>query len=224
MNKLTWAAAGLVGGYAYFHRTPARTIPPALGAVVSPADGRIIHIERSNSQQLAFFKKDVLNTLHLGGMDPPFKVVVIELTIFDVHVQRAPIAGRVFSQQYYPGQHANAVFGADTVHLANSNEKLLTVIAGDAGRVGVVQVAGLVARRIVPYVAPGTQVAKGQEIGMITFGSQVVLVLPDAAQLTVKVGDRVTDGASIVAYLPTPQLPTAPVLSGYYWPQPKFLG
>jgi len=218
---------GLAGGYAYFHRTPARAVPPGPDSIVSPADGRVIHIERSNSQQLSFFKQDVLNTLFLGGMSPPFKVVVIELTVFDVHVQRAPLAGKVLTQQYYPGQHANAVFGADVAHLARSNEKLLTVIAGARATVGVVQVAGLMARRIVPYVKPGDQVAKGSAIGMITFGSQVVLVVPDVAQLVVKVGDRLTDGASIVAQLPA-ALPAAALgvlgpTTYFGQPRPQFL-
>jgi phosphatidylserine decarboxylase len=223
MRPLTWAAVGLVGGYAYFHRTPDRTIPPGLDTIVSPADGRVIHIERSDSQQLAFFKQDVLNTLFLGGMSPPFKVVVIELTILDVHVQRAPLAGRVLTQQYYPGQHQNAVFGADVAHLARSNEKLLTVIQGQRAAVGVVQVAGLMARRIIPYCKPGDVLAKGEKLGMITFGSQVVLVIPDAAQLLVKVGDRLTDGASVVAQLPA-LAPPAALASLALWPQPKYLG
>lgn len=201
-SALTWGVAGLVGGYLFFHREPAREISPDPLSIVSPADGKVIHIERCTSPELAFFKRDVLNVLTPLGIAAPYKVVVIELNIVDVHVQRAPIAGTVVGQQYYPGQHANAVFGADLAHLSDSNEKLLTVIDNGQHKVGVVQVAGLVARRIVPYVEPGHQLTKGQPIGMITFGSQVVLIVPDAALLKVAVGTRVTDGASVVAKLP----------------------
>jgi phosphatidylserine decarboxylase len=216
MHPLALGAAGLVGGWLYFHRQPARQVPPDPRSIVSPADGRVIHIERCTTPELAFFKRDVLNVLTPLGIKPPYKVVVIELTLTDVHVQRAPVAGHVLAQQYYPGLHENAVFGADTVHLANTNEKLLTVIGGGVATVGVVQVAGVLARRIVPYVAPGAVLAKGDRLGMITFGSQVVLLLPDQAALHVGVGSRVVDGASIVATMPAPQPQTLlPALSGF---------
>jgi len=216
MHPLALGAAGLLGGYLYFHRQPDRQISPDPRTIVSPADGKVIHIERCTNSELAFFKRDVLNVLTPLGIAPPYKVVVIELTLTDVHVQRAPIAGHVLTQQYYPGQHANAVFGADTVHLANSNEKLLTVIGNDQCRVGVVQVAGLLARRIVPYVQPGDVLSKGQPLGMITFGSQVVLLVPDVAMLKVAVGSRVVDGASVVATLPAPTLPAMAHFSTYH--------
>lgn len=196
------ASLGLLAGWAYFHRAPSRRIPPALSAVVSPADGTVIHIEQTDTPQLAFFKNDVLNELTLVGMAPPFQVVVIELNLLNVHLQRAPIAGVVLAQHYFPGRFRNALYSADRPHLVNSNEKLLTVIGTPQTAVAVVQVAGLVARRIRTYVAPGQLLTKGQNIGMITFGSQVVLVVPAAARLNVQVGSRVTDGASVVAWLP----------------------
>lgn len=209
LHPLALGAAGLTAGWLYFHRQPARQVPPDPRSIVSPADGRVIHIERCTNPELAFFKRDVLNVLTPFGIKPPYKVVVIELTLTDVHVQRAPVAGHVLAQQYYPGRHDNAVYGADTVHLANSNEKLLTVIGGGVATVGVVQVAGMLARRIIPYVATGAVLAKGDALGMITFGSQVVLLLPDQAALHVEVGSRVVDGASVVATMPAPYLPAA---------------
>jgi len=185
----------------YFNRRPARRIPPAEHLVVSPADGRVIHIEHADSSQIAFFKHDVKNVLDLVELKPPFQIVVIELHLGNVHVQRAPIAGKVIGSHYYPGRKANVLHSANRERMVNSNEKLLTVIASPRGAVGVVQVAGLAARRIIKFAGLGADVVKGQEIGLITFGSQVVLILPARATLQLAVGARVTDGETVVAHL-----------------------
>lgn len=204
LHPLAVSVLGLYAGYHYFQRAPRRITPLAPEAIISPAEGRIIHIEQATTSTIAFFKKDVLNVLQVAEIAPPFKVVVIELNLFNVHVQRAPIAGQVVAQRYYPGQFANAMYGADRAHLANSNEKMLTIIANETTAVAVVQVAGLVATRISSCVQPAAVVPKGSLIGRITFGSQVVLVLRDHAQLAVKVGDVVTDGETVIATVARP--------------------
>lgn len=201
-NPFVLSVLGLYAGYHYFQRRPRRIIPPSPGLIVSPANGKVIHIERTDSQHIAFFKNDVLNVLSLSEMQPPFQVVVIELSLFDVHVQRAPITGQVVAQRYFPGGFANALYSQDAIHLVNANEKQLTIIANEQTAVGVIQVAGIAARRIVAEVTTGQLLAKGAAIGHITFGSQVVLVLRDHAAVSVQVGDVVTDGETIIAQLP----------------------
>lgn len=203
------AGLALAGGYGFLRRRPKRRIPAHPDVIVSPAEGKVIHVEYLQTRQLCFFKRNVRNELALTGMNPPFHVVVIELHLGNVHVQRAPIAGAVTARDYFPGRFDNALYSDDTAHLARQNEKLLTVFESPRTTVAVVQVAGLVARRIRNRLRPGQRVRRGQLIGEIILGSQVVLVLGGEAQLTVGVGDHLTDGASAVATLPHPE-PTSP--------------
>jgi phosphatidylserine decarboxylase len=189
-------------GWKYFHRHPKRNIPNIPNAIVSPADGKIIHIEVSNTKQFSFFKKDIQNKLEISGIDTPFHIVVIELNILNVHVQKAPIEGNIASQKYYEGKFQNAVYNSEKSHLSRENEKMVTVIDNGKIAVGVIQVAGTMARRIESYVEVGENVTKGQDIGIIKLGSQVVLILPkDKTTLSCKVGDILTDGETIVAYI-----------------------
>lgn len=200
LATVLWPVAAVFAGYRYFNRKPGRTTPTGAGLVVSPAAGKVIHIERSTTSQVAFFKHDVLQVLDVLHLVPPFHVVVIELTLTDVHVQRAPIHGTVLAVQHFPGRFDDVLHTPGRERMANTNEKALTVIGNDERQAcAVIQVAGMVARNIIPYLVPGQAVARGAELGMITFGSQVVLVLPAACALRVAVGDRVTDGETIMA-------------------------
>ncbi|MFT5360032.1 MAG: phosphatidylserine decarboxylase [Candidatus Paceibacteria bacterium] len=182
----------------YFNRAPSRSIPNG-NVVISPATGDVIHIEKAETNQISFLKKGLENTLVVQGMEPPYNIVVIEMDPTDVHVQRAPIDGEVIYQEHVPGQHKNAIWSKNVTELANENEKNLIVIENEDLSVGVIQVAGIMARRIVSYVSPTDILEKGELYGRIKLGSQVVIILPEIVELDVTLGDTLVDGESIIA-------------------------
>jgi phosphatidylserine decarboxylase len=157
----------------YFFRDPERAIPD--GAVaVSPADGKVVAIHAEN---------------------PASSRISIFLNIFDVHVNRSPIAGTVSNVEYKKGQ-----FLVASREVASSeNERNTLTIEGDGTRVGFSQIAGLIARRIVCYKKAGDVVQKGDRVGLIKFGSRVDVFLGPEWEITVKPGQRVAGGTSILA-------------------------
>lgn len=177
------ALLGLLGTlfFAYFFRDPERLIPQEPGLVISPADGKVVLVD------------EVWEDKFLGR---PAQRVAIFMNVFDTHVNRSPIAGTVVASRHQPGRYQAAYrAAADRV-----NEQQSTLLESQEGcRVLVVQIAGLLARRIIPYVQPGQRLAKGERLGMICFGSRVDLYLPPDAEILVKKGDRVQAGTSIVA-------------------------
>ena len=157
----------------YFFRDPERTIPEGPVAV-SPADGKVVAI-RAN--------------------DPAAARISIFLNIFDVHVNRAPIAGTITNVEYKKGR-----FLVASREVASSqNERNTVTIEGDGTRVGFAQIAGLIARRIVFNKKPGDQIAKGERVGLIKFGSRVDVFLGPEWEITVKPGEHVSGGSSILA-------------------------
>jgi phosphatidylserine decarboxylase len=176
---------GLLGGafFAYFFRDPERLIPGEPGAVVSPADGKVVMVDEAPEERF---------------LQAPAQRVAIFMNVFDVHVNRAPVAGTVSLSKHQPGKF-KAAFRQDAGWL---NEQQSYVLETGAGvRVLVVQIAGLLARRIIPWVEVGTRLTRGERLGMICFGSRVDLYLPPEAQILVKPGDRVKAGSSVVAKL-----------------------
>jgi len=166
----------------FFFRDPERDIPNDPRAVVSPADGRVIGIEQKE----------------IAGFSEPVIKVSIFLSVFNVHVNRSPIAGKVESFNYIPGKFAAA--WADKA--SSDNERTEIIIAAEQGRVMVKQIAGLIARRIVWWIHPGDVMEKGQRIGLIRFGSRVEIFLPQAVtELKVSKGDVVKGGKSIIALI-----------------------
>ena len=164
----------LLGGFSlWFFRDPERSIPQGPGLVVSPADGKVVAVVP----------------------DPEGPAVAIFLNVFDVHVNRAPIAGRVESVTYRRGRFL-AAFDERAGDLNEQNE---LVLDGPAGRVRVRQIAGLIARRIVCRVTEGRTLGPGERVGIIRFGSRVDLDLPKGTAPTVLVGDRVVAGETVVA-------------------------
>ena len=141
--------------------------------IVSPADGRVLEA------------------------DPAAGRVAIFMGVADVHVNRAPMAGVVTGQRHRPGGYAVASSPASA-----TNERLEWEFATDCGVLRLAQVAGIFARRIVPYRGPGDKVKKGQRIGLVRFGSRVELALPSGCRLRVAVGDRVRAGESTIAEVP----------------------
>jgi phosphatidylserine decarboxylase len=163
-----------------FFRNPVRDIPTDLAAIVSPADGKVVRVD------------DLQEGEFLQG---PARRVAIFMNVFDVHVNRAPVAGRVVASRHRPGKF----LAAYKEEVERVNEQRATLWETPAGeRVLTVQIAGLLARRIVPAVSEGEVLPKGGPFGMICFGSRVDLYLPRNCAILVKVGDRVRAGESIV--------------------------
>lgn len=165
----------------FFFRDPERSVPADPNAVISPADGKIVEIVS---------EKDPF-------MGKTFKRISIFLSVFNVHVNRVPIGGRIEKIQYNPGK-----FLAAFNHKASlDNEQNILLITQGRTQVLVKQIAGLIARRIVCWVHDGDSVAAGQRFGLIRFGSRVDLFVPEDARIAVSIGDRVEGGASIIGFL-----------------------
>jgi phosphatidylserine decarboxylase len=168
------------GFFAYFFRDPEREIPSDPEAIISPADGRVVSVDEVQENEF---------------LQSSARRVAIFMNVFDVHVNRSPVAGTVKEMQHRPGEYK----AASRQDAALRNEQHAVVLTTDAGRqVLVVQIAGLLARRIIPFVKPGQQLARGERFGMICFGSRVDVYLPREADIQVKVGDRVKAGSSII--------------------------
>jgi len=182
----------------YFNRAPDRIIPEG-NVIVSPATGDVIHIEKANANEISFLKKGIVNTLTVQGVEPPYNIIVIEMDPTDVHVQRSPIGGEVIYQEHIDGQHKNAQWSKNVTELANENEKNLIVVKNDDLSVGVIQVAGIMARRIVSFVSQNDKLEKGDIYGKIKLGSQVVIVLPEYLEINTEIGDVLVDGESIIS-------------------------
>ncbi|MDO8739705.1 MAG: phosphatidylserine decarboxylase family protein [Candidatus Deferrimicrobium sp.] len=168
----------------WFFRNPDRTPPPGAGVVVSPADGRIVYAGESPPGRYAL----------VAG-----KRVSVFMSPLDVHVNRAPVTGRVASVRYHKG--AFHVASVDKASLMNEQNGVAIVTPG--GRtVTYVQIAGMLARRIVCDLKEGDAVRQGQRVGMIRFGSRVDLYLPAEVRLSVALGDRVRAGESVIGVFP----------------------
>ena len=185
-----WPLLGWLGALAtlwciYFFRDPARVTPIRDGIVVAPADGRISRIVNAVAPK----------ELELG--ERPLPRVSIFMSVFDCHVNRSPLAGRIERVIYRPGAFLNA----DLDKASEDNERNCLVIAGDRGRIAVVQIAGLIARRIVSFVREGATVGAGERIGMIRFGSRVDVYLPEGVRPLVAEGQTAIAGETVIADL-----------------------
>jgi phosphatidylserine decarboxylase len=181
--------AGLVaaGANAAFFRHPPRVSPTRPGVVVAPADGLICLIE------------DAVPPAELNLPDRPLRRISIFLSIFDAHVQRAPISGEVVSVVHRPGLYRSAELAA----ASEDNERNSVLIRTPEGHeVIAVQIAGLVARRIVCDIKPGEKVAIGDTYGLIRYGSRLDTYLPEGSEVLVLPGQRAVGGETILAELP----------------------
>ena len=166
---------------AFALRDPKRVIVRRPDIALAPADGRIIHVGRVWD---AYWQAELVE-------------VAIFLALWDVHVQRSPLDGEVVAQRRRSGSYRAAMSRAAT----DENNQLATYLRTEAGPCVVTQISGLIARRIVSWTPPGTELAQGERLGMIKFGSQVTFRLPLTASLLVDVGDRVRAGLTPVAAL-----------------------
>jgi phosphatidylserine decarboxylase len=167
----------LAAFFLWFFRDPERQVPAVQGAIVSPADGKVTDvsvIEQNGESQTR---------------------ISIFLNVFNVHVNRSPIAGVIADVKYKTGQFRNAM-GTTSADL---NEQNVVTVEGDAGTVVFKQIAGLLARRIVFTKKVGDQVARGERVGLIKFGSRVDVIFSSDAEMKVRVGDNVKGGSSLLA-------------------------
>jgi len=163
--------------FLWFFRDPPLAIPAESGLIVSPGDGL------------------VTETAAISTPEGPRQRISIFLSVFDVHVNRSPIAGVLTSVRYQKGQYLNAM-NPDS---ADRNEQNIATVSGQGIEVTFHQIAGLLARRIVFNLREGDTVDRGQRVGLIKFGSRVNVLLPAEAELRVKVGQRVKGGSSVLA-------------------------
>ena len=167
---------------AFFFRDPRREVPLEEKAVVAPADGKVVAIRDIHEQD--YLRQDV-------------KQISIFLSIFDVHVNRAPISGVVESVKYNPGKFHIAALDKASLE----NEQTSMTIAGENCRILVKQIAGIIARRVICYLRPGDVIKKGDRYGLICFGSRVDIFLPADSEIKVAKGDRVKGARDIIATL-----------------------
>ncbi len=167
---------------AYFFRNPRREIPNLQNVVLSPADGRVVHV--GECEENRFLKEKALK-------------ISIFMSLFDVHLNRAPVSGTILAENYTPGRF----FAANVEKSSLLNEQNAMILeTEDRFKILLIQIAGFVARRIVCYAKVGDILRKGQIFGLIRFGSRVDLYLPPEVKPIVRVGQHVKGGESIIGY------------------------
>jgi len=184
-TPLGWIGTVATAWCAYFFRDPVRVTPLREGLVVAPADGRVSRVVNAVPPK------------ELGLSDRPLPRISIFMSVFDCHVNRAPVSGRIERMVYRAGKFMSA----DLDKASEDNERNAFIITTARARIGVVQIAGLVARRIVPFVQEGQAVAAGDRIGMIRFGSRVDVYLPEGSRALVAEGQSAIAGETVLADL-----------------------
>jgi len=184
-TPLGWLGTLATAWCAYFFRDPVRITPLREGLVVAPADGRVSRVVNA------------IPPAELGLSDRPMPRISIFMSVFDCHVNRSPIAGRIERMVYRPGKFINA----DLDKASEDNERNAFIITGARARIGVVQIAGLLARRIVPFVQEGQTITAGDRLGMIRFGSRVDVYLPEGSRALVAEGQTAIAGETVLADL-----------------------
>lgn len=185
-GPLAWLGVILTLWCAYFFRDPERVTPQRDGLVISPADGRISAIE------------EVIPPAELDLPREPVTRISVFMNVFDVHVNRSPLDAAIRRITYVPGLFVNA--DLDKASLDNERQAL-TLERANGQRIGVVQIAGLVARRIVKFVQEGESLSAGQRFGLIRFGSRVDVYLPQGVKSLACVGQRAVAGETVLADL-----------------------
>lgn len=197
---LGWPLLLLSAGVFAFFRDPERVVPQDDRAIIAPADG-LVSLIMEVEPPAELMVDDGSGTAGLA----PGKVtrISIFMSVFDVHINRAPIAGTVQRVIYIPGKFMNA----DLDKASEENERQHILIERmDGTKIGFTQIAGLVARRIIPFVKPGDTVAAGQRVGLIRFGSRVDVYLPAGTDSKVLLGQRVIAGETVLAEIGTQKL------------------
>ena len=184
-TPLGWIGALATAWCAYFFRDPARVTPLRDGLVVAPADGRVSLVVNAVPPK------------ELGLSDRPLPRISIFMSVFDCHVNRTPVSGRIERMVYRAGKFISA----DLDKASEDNERNGLVVVTASARIGVVQIAGLVARRIVSFVKEGQAIGAGERFGLIRFGSRVDVYLPEGARPLVAEGQTSLAGETVIADL-----------------------
>ena len=192
-ETLAWPLAALVLCILAFFRDPKRVTPQGDNFIVAPADGLVTLIQKVEPPRELVFD-DGSGTAGLSS--EPVTRISIFMSVFDVHINRAPIGGTVRRGVYIPGRFLNA--DLDKVREENERQHFL-IERGDGLKIGFTQIAGLIARRIVPFVKPGDLLAAGQRVGLIRFGSRVDVYLPAGTEPKVLMGQKIVAGETILA-------------------------
>lgn len=190
-EPLFWIGCGATVWCYYFFRDPIRIIPQQEGLILSPADGVVSLVE------------DVTPPQELALGDEPLQRISVFMNVFNCHVNRAPIAGKVIEVAYHHGKFLNASLDKASEHNERNG---LSIEAPDGTRIGVVQIAGLVARRILCFVKPGDTLGVGHRFGLIRFGSRLDIYLPKGVASLVAVGQTAVAGETILADLKATQI------------------
>lgn len=185
-EPLGWIGVGLTVWCYYFFRDPKRSVPQGRGLIVSPADGVVSLIERA------------VPPAELGAGHAELTRVSVFMSVFNCHVNRAPTASRVLKMAYRPGKFFNAAM--DKASTDNERNSLLLELP-DGRHLIVVQIAGLVARRIVPFVSEGQGLRTGERFGLIRFGSRLDVYLPEGVEPLVALGQTMVAGETVLAEL-----------------------
>jgi phosphatidylserine decarboxylase len=185
-EPLGWIGVGLTVWVYYFFRDPERVVPIQEGIMVSPADGIVSLLEPAAPPR------------ELGLGSEPMTRISVFMSVFNCHVNRIPAAGRITTVAYHHGKFLNASLDK----ASEQNERNgITVELSDGRQYGVVQIAGLVARRIMCWSKEGSDVQRGERFGLIRFGSRLDIYLPSGAEPTVKIGQTMIAGETIIARL-----------------------
>ena len=188
-SPLGWIGTVMTAWCAYFFRDPERVTPVRDGIVVAPADGRVSRI------------MNAVPPAELGLGPKPLTRISIFMSVFDCHVNRSPVTGRIERMVYHAGKFLNA----DLDKASEDNERnALSIVTASGARIVVVQIAGLIARRIVPFVREGVTIGAGERFGMIRFGSRLDVYLPDGARSLVAEGQTAIAGETVLADLRVP--------------------
>ena len=202
-ETLAWPLSALVLGILAFFRDPRRVTPLGDNLVISPADGLVTLIKQMDAPRELVIDD---GTGAPGLSSGPVTRISIFMSVFDVHINRAPIGGTVRRVVYIPGRFLNA----DLDKASEENERQHILIErGDGTRIGFTQIAGLIARRIVPFVKPGDMLAAGQRVGLIRVGSRVDVYLPAGTEPKVLIGQKVIAGETVLA-----EIGSAPLIEG----------
>ena len=188
-DLLGWIGVGLTVWCYYFFRDPERVTPARPGLVVSPADGIVSLIEPATPPA------------ELGMPDVPLTRISVFMSVFNCHVNRAPVAGEVTAVAYRPGKFFNASLDKAS---ADNERNGLCIRVADGRNLAVVQIAGLVARRIVCFVSPGEALQTGERFGLIRFGSRLDVYLPEGVAPLVSIGQTMVAGETVLAELNAP--------------------
>jgi len=195
VDPLFWIGLAITGWVAYFFRDPPRVTPVKEGLVMSPADGVVSHCGPARPPK----------ELELG--QEPMMRVSIFMNVFNCHVNRAPMDGKITRVAYRAGKFLNA----ELDKASEDNERNGIVIENDKATIGVVQIAGLVARRIVCFVREGETIGAGERFGLIRFGSRLDVYFPEGTQPKVALGQTMIAGETVLADLSETQAPSQPL-------------